>query len=829
MPGPGPSRQGTAEAGAGGTLRRSFVVVALATSLPFLLLVGYLGWAQVSGERERVERDALAKATLLSAQVEKHLTSRLEALGGTATVLGAGAVTAASAEAQARRLKQAFADIERVLVLDELGVALAGAPPVPEGRRIAVGDQEWFKRAATSTEPLVGAPASVGAQVVVALYAPVRTAEGQLRAVMAVDLSLRRVQELLAQATPAGGPVAALVTDHGVVAARQPPLFLMKSVAEIPSYAALVARGDGTGEVVFEDGEARLTGAARVRPAGWILAVGMPAADVLSATRQRALAVGGAALALTILAVAVAGRIATRQAEALARLRLAMSRLASGDLPASLPLTVSGEAGALTESFNRTVSWLRGKLREYEVVTEVNEAADQVAKGDRSVDAILPGLLRRVVAGIGADVGVLVLQEDGDLVARAAVGLPGLGVEGTPTRRGQGLSGAVLASGAAIVLPDIEAEYRVDEPYLRAGGVRSVAALPLVAGDAVLGVVMAGYRSRHTFPPEEVQRLEAIVRRTGQAIERARAVDLVQRSTQGLEARLAEQMEALQQAAAQQREAQRQAQEASRKALELEQRMKLQAAAPPQVREVIVEREVVRADPAVERMRAEMQKTVSEELRAPLSALLDLPRLLVDGLQKPLGDAERGQLEILQERGQEILELIEGLSALSGLQGGRTKLTRAPVDLPGLVQRVVRALQPRAAAKGNRIEVDLKPGIGPVAADARRFEQVLSNLILSAVKYTEVGEIRVTGYQRDRDVVITVADDGVGFTPEEQARVFEPFLPVGPRGGRKLPGTGLLLTVAERLVTAMGGTIRVESEPDRGTWITVTLPAKSEA
>ncbi len=288
-------------------------------------------------------------------------------------------------------------------------------------------------------------------------------------------------------------------------------------------------------------------------------------------------------------------------------------------------------------------------------------------------------------------------------------------------------------------------------------------------------------------------------------------------------------MEALQQAAAQQREAQRQAQEASRKALELEQRMKLQAAAPPQVKEVIVEREVVRADPAVDRVRAEMQKTVSEELRAPLSALLDLPRLLVDGLQKPLGDAERGQLEILQERGQEILELIEGLSALSGLQAGRTKLTRAPVDLPGLVQRVVRALQPRAAAKGNRIEVDLKPGIGPVAADARRFEQVLSNLILSAVKYTEVGEIRVTGYQRDRDVVITVADDGVGFTPEEQARVFEPFLPVGPRGGRKLPGTGLLLTVAERLVTAMGGTIRVESEPDRGTWITVTLPAKSEA
>ena len=237
----------------------------------------------------------------------------------------------------------------------------------------------------------------------------------------------------------------------------------------------------------------------------------------------------------------------------------------------------------------------------------------------------------------------------------------------------------------------------------------------------------------------------------------------------------------------------------------------------------------MRADPAVEqtaRLRAAMQKTVTEELRAPLSALLDLPRFLVDGLQKPLGDAERGQLEILQERGQEILELIEGLTTLSALHAGGLKISKAALDLPALVQRVVRALQPRVAAKGNRIETEIKPGLGPVVTDGRRVEQVLGNLILSAVKYTEVGEIRVTCYQKDRDVVITVADDGVGFTPEEQKRILQPFCAVGPRNGRALPGTGLLLTVADRLVAALGGKIRVESEPDRGTWVTVTLPAQ---
>jgi signal transduction histidine kinase len=525
--------------------------------------------------------------------------------------------------------------------------------------------------------------------------------------------------------------------------------------------------------------------------------------------------------------------MAGRQTEGFSRLRQAMGRLEAGDLPATLQVTVGGEAGALTHSFNRMLSWLRGKLREYEVVSQLDEAGTHVAATDRSVDTVLPGLLRRVVGGVGADVGVLVLQDDTGLAARASVGFHGTQVEGTRLRRGQGLAGAVMGAREALMVPDMEAEYRVEEPYLKDAGLRSAAAFPLLVGDEIIGVVTLGYRAPHAFPQDEVGRLEAIVRRTAQAIDRAQALDSVQRSTQGLEAQLAQQGEALQKAAVDQAEAQRQAQEARKQTKELEQRMRLQAAQAaaqaPQVKEVIVEREVVRADPAAEqaaRLRGEMQKTVTEELRAPLTALMDLPRFLVDGLQKPLGDAERGQLEILQERGQEILELIEGLTALSALHAGGLKITKAPLDLPALVQRVVRALQPRVAAKGNRIETDVKPGLGPVVTDGRRVEQVLGNLILSAVKYTEVGEIRVTCQQKDREVVITVTDDGVGFTGEEQKRILQPFCAVGPRNGRRLPGTGLLLTVADRLAGALGGKIRLESEPDRGTSVSVTLPAQ---
>lgn len=813
----------------GGTLKRAFAVAAALTAIPFLLLIAYLVWGHISREHSRIEREAFAQASLLSAQVEKHLGARIEALAGAATLLGASGGSPAAAEAQGRRFRQAFPDVDRVVLFDELGVAVAAVPSLGEGKRLAVGDQEWFKRAATSTDPFVGTPTRAGPEVVVGIYTPVRTSEGQLRGVLALDLFLKRIQDLLVLGNLASGSAAALVTDRGIVVARQPSLFLMTSVASLAGYADLLSRG-GSGEAVFEDGESRIAGAVRIHPQGWTLVVGVPSAEVTRESRNQTLLVGGGALLVTALAIFAGVRIAGRQAEGFGRLRQAMGRLESGDLPATLPVTVGGEAGALTESFNRMLSWLRGKLREYEVVTQLDDAANRVPTGERSGDHAFGGLLRRVVGGVGADVGVLVLPDESGLVTRAAVGFRGIQVEGVRLRRGQGMAGAVMSTRESMVVPDVEADYRVEEPYLKDGSVvRSVAAFPLLAGEEILGTVAVGYRMAHAFSPDEVSRLEAIVRRTAQAVERARALESVQRNTQGLEAQLAQQVEALQKAAVDQAEANRQTQEARKQAKELEQRMKLQAAQAPQIKEVIVEREVVRQDPGLEqaaRFRGEMQKTVSEELRAPLTALLDLPRLLVDGLQKPLNDAERGQLEILQERGQEILELIEGLTAMSGLQAGGLKLTKASADLPTIVQRVVRTLQPRAAARGNRIETDIKPGIAPVVTDARRVEQILGNLILSAVKYTEVGEIRVTCYQRDREVILTVADDGIGFTPEEQGRIFRPFCPVGPRGGRALPGTGLLLTVAERLVLALGGKIKIESEVDRGTWVTVTLPVQ---
>ena len=821
---------GGGRARAGGSLRATFLGVALVIILPFAALIGYFGYSQIGREKGRVQQEGLSQARAIATQLDAHLQMRLDGLATLGEGVAGSAGNAAAMETLARRLRQGFPDFEQVLVLDTVGTPVTAVGQLAEGRRQGYGDQEWFKRAATSTQPVVGDPRQVGPDVIIGFYAPARSADGQLRGVIAADLSLKRIQDLLGRARLAQGAVVEVLSERGLVVARQPQLYLLQDVQSLPGYGDLLQHNEAVGELVFEDSERRLAGAAPLRPVPWTVAVGLPSAQVLADVRMLLAQVGGGAAAVAILSLALVLWLAGRTARSLDQIRAAMSRLERGDLPTNVPVTVGGEVGALTESFNHVLGWLRNKLREIEALSQVEEAAGAAiaaARSDRSVSTVLPELLRKMVGGMGADAGVLVIQEDAGLVAKAAVGFAGIPTDAVTLRRGQGLAGAVVGGREAIIVPDVDADYRVEEPYIKAAGLRSVIAVPILSGERVLGAVEIGYRSTHDFSDADVQRLEAMARRTAQALDHERALEDVRRNTTGLEAKLAEQMEALQKAAMEQAEAKRQAEAARRQTLELQQTIKLQAS---QVKEAIREKEVVKADPAAEdakRVRVALQKTVSEELRVPLTALLDLPRFLVDGINKPLGHEEQQQLEVLHTRGEEILELIDNLVTLSAVSGGQMKIAKAPFNMPELIQRVVRNLQPRAAAKGNRIQADIKPDVGQVVSDARRVEQILGNLLLTSAKYTELGEIRVTCFLKGPEVVLTVADDGAGFSAEEQARIFEPFLQVGPRDARKFPGTGLLLTVCQRLVQLLGGKIKVESEVDRGSWFTVTLPAQS--
>lgn len=218
--------------------------------------------------------------------------------------------------------------------------------------------------------------------------------------------------------------------------------------------------------------------------------------------------------------------------------------------------------------------------------------------------------------------------------------------------------------------------------------------------------------------------------------------------------------------------------------------------------------------------RNELVASVSHELRTPIHGILGLTELLLTG---DLADEER-ELAISIRRATESMRLVlDDLLDFSKIEAGRVELLSEAFSLDDVVRDLYALFGPFASARGLRLDVEVLPGVPVlVQGDPLRFRQILHNLVGNAVKFTPAGEVRVTimaaplpdGSDGWR-LSVSVADTGVGIAANDLQRVFEPFAQVGPPGG-SAGGTGLGLTIAQRLVGLLGGTLRVESEPGRG-------------
>ena len=182
------------------SLRGTFLAVAAAIGVPLLLLLGYLAWGEVERDRFRIQQEALDQARTLGTQIEQHLSTRLDRLAAAGAAIGGSGPSPAVIDAQARRLREAFPDIERLLFVDELGLVLAAVPSGGEIRRSGIAEQAWFKEVVTATEPRVGEAFQQGPRILVSLAAPARAPEGQLRGAIAAEVSLGPIQDLLAGA-----------------------------------------------------------------------------------------------------------------------------------------------------------------------------------------------------------------------------------------------------------------------------------------------------------------------------------------------------------------------------------------------------------------------------------------------------------------------------------------------------------------------------------------------------------------------------------------------------------------------------------------------------
>jgi two-component system phosphate regulon sensor histidine kinase PhoR len=227
----------------------------------------------------------------------------------------------------------------------------------------------------------------------------------------------------------------------------------------------------------------------------------------------------------------------------------------------------------------------------------------------------------------------------------------------------------------------------------------------------------------------------------------------------------------------------------------------------------------------LESVRQEFLSNVSHELRTPLTAILAFVETLETGAMEDQ-ESNRRFLAIIRKNASRMHGLIDDILELTAIEGGNVQVRSAPIELHALVSEMIASLGNKASANGitikNRVTEDAL-----VYADARRLEQMLTNLIENGIKFNrEHGRVTVSYESGTRDRIM-VADTGEGIPAQHLERLFERFYRVDRARSRDMGGTGLGLAIVKHLALLHGGEVTVTSELGKGTVFTIHLPPMS--
>jgi two-component system, OmpR family, phosphate regulon sensor histidine kinase PhoR len=247
-----------------------------------------------------------------------------------------------------------------------------------------------------------------------------------------------------------------------------------------------------------------------------------------------------------------------------------------------------------------------------------------------------------------------------------------------------------------------------------------------------------------------------------------------------------------------------------------------------QVRAFEQQRESMERLRELDRAKDSFISTVSHELRTPLTSIVGYLEVMNDG---GLGDLPRGVsvgLSVIERNAVRLRDLVEDLLTLSAYDAEVVRLDRQPVNLTGLARECRQAYLPLAIEKHIDLRLLPEPDVPPVLADRAHLERVVQNLLGNAVKFSHPGgRVTLRLGADDDNVVLTVADTGIGIPAEEQEHVFGRFYRSSLSMAEEIQGAGLGLALVQTVVEWHGGNVEVQSIEDEGTTITVRLPKAS--
>jgi two-component system NtrC family sensor kinase len=340
-------------------------------------------------------------------------------------------------------------------------------------------------------------------------------------------------------------------------------------------------------------------------------------------------------------------------------------------------------------------------------------------------------------------------------------------VERTTYQAGRGsVIGRVLLERTPIHILDAELdpEYQQGE-HQKLGGFRTILGVPLLREGMPIGIFVLGRRSVRAFTDRQIELATTFSDQAGIAIENVRLFDEIQDKNQQLQ--------------------------------------------------------------MASENKSQFVSSMSHELRTPLNAIIGLTEMMVTNAARFGTEKALEPLQRVNRAGTHLLGLINQVLDLSKIEAGKLELNPQTVQLARLIEEVIGTARQLADQNKNRLTAEVSDDLGSLTVDPMRLRQILFNLLSNACKFTKNGEVKLKA-RRLVDglnwIEVAVADNGIGMTPEQQAKLFEEFTQADATTAQRFGGTGLGLAIARKLARMMGGDVTVTSEPGKGSAFTVRLP-----
>jgi len=606
--------------------------------------------------------------------------------------------------------------------------------------------------------------------------------------VSVAEVNLKLIWDVVSQIKVGNKGHAYVVDAKGRLIAH-PDISLVLRNTDLSRLAQVqAARAAGAGQTTellqqAEDVQGRqvLTAFAPVAPLGWLVFVELPVAEAyapLYTTIERSGILLLAALALALLSGLF---LARRMIVPIQALRAGAARIGSGDLAQRISIKTGDELESLADQFNDMAGRLeesyadlekRVELRTRELATlgEVSQTVNSTLE----LETVLSTIVAKAVQLSDTDAGAIYVydEQEQDFTLRATYGMSEEFSAAITEHRidlRNTAVGRATDNREPVQVPDLNDEppSAVKDIVLREG-YRALLVVPLLRPDRVVGALVVRRRQPGEFAKRTIDLLQTFASQSVIAIQNARLFQEIEEKGRQLE--------------------------------------------------------------VASQHKSQFLANMSHELRTPLNAIIGLTEMMTEhsarfGTEKALEPLRR-----VLRAGRHLLMLINDILDLSKIEAGKLELNIESVPIAPMIEEVSGTSRPLAEQNGNRLVVECPADVGALQADPVRLRQTLLNLLSNACKFTKQGDVRLSVKRMKDDgkpwLEFSVADSGIGMTPEQMEKLFQEFTQADSTTSRQFGGTGLGLAITRRLCRMMGGDVTVTSELGKGSTFTIRLPAE---